>query len=40
VGGAEYTLQTRAILASNGATHGRLRGCLVAGGVKALADYK
>jgi len=36
--GEEYTLETRAILASNGATHDALRACLVEGGVKALAD--
>ena len=37
--GEEYTLETRAIMASNGATHDELRTCLVEGGVKALADY-
>ena len=36
----DYTLETRAILASNGATHDELRTCLVEGGVKALADYQ
>mmetsp|Transcript_38175 Transcript_38175/g.94699 ORF Transcript_38175/g.94699 Transcript_38175/m.94699 type:complete len:83 (+) Transcript_38175:1-249(+) len=37
--GEEYSLHTRAILASNGATHDRLRTCLVEGGVRSLADY-
>lgn len=39
VTGEEYTLETRAILASNGATHREIRTCLVEGGVKALRDY-
>ena len=39
VTGEEYTLQTRAIMASNGLMHDRLRTCLVDGGVKALSDY-
>jgi hypothetical protein len=39
VTGEEYGLRTRAIMASNGATHDELRECLVKGGVKALADY-
>ena len=39
VTGDEYDLKTRAIVASNGATHDELRKCLVDGGVRALADY-
>jgi myo-inositol-1(or 4)-monophosphatase len=39
VTGDEYGLKTRAIVASNGATHDELRKCLVDGGVRALADY-
>jgi len=36
VTGEEYSLKTRAILASNGATHDEIRNALVEGGVKAL----
>ena len=39
VTGDEYGLKTRAIVASNGATHDELRKCLVDGGVRPLADY-
>ena len=40
VTGEEYALETRAILASNGATHKEIRTCLVEGGVKALREYR
>ena len=40
VTGEPYSLRTRAILASNGATHEEIRGALVEGGVKALRDYE
>ena len=40
VTGEEYALETRAILASNGATHQEIRTCLVEGGVKALREYR
>ena len=39
VTGDDYDLKTRAIVASNGATHDELRKCLVDGGVRPLADY-